>query len=122
MSRFPKVNHRKYKKEDEVIITKRDWVDSHFKYTPRYQILQNPSSDPAQPSVHILPDDCIDLIFSYLSFEELVKVCGVCKRWYNGCLFAFSRRGDKLFMFMFMKYMNTKYFAGSGRSRAVAVR
>ena len=106
-------------KEEEERISQKDWIDTYFKYTPRYHCLPNLPRDPSQPSIHHIPDDCLDLIFSFLSFEELVSLCSVCKRWYNGCLFAFSRRGNRLFMFMIMKYMNTRYFAGVRRNRPI---
>jgi hypothetical protein len=107
-------------KEDERV-SQEEWIESYFKYSPRYLLPGGRPQDPSLPSLHLLPDDCLDLVFSYLSFEELVRVCHVCKRWYNGCLFAFSRRGDRLFMFMMMKYINTRYSAERRRCRAITV-
>ena len=40
----------------------------------------------SQPSIHILTDDCIYLIFEYLDIIETMRLATVCRRWYNLCI------------------------------------
>ena len=42
-------------------------------------------------SLHVLNDDCLDLILSYCNIVELCRLGKVCRRWYNACLSRMCR-------------------------------
>ena len=48
-------------------------------------------ADETQPSIHVLNDECMDLILSYFNIVENCKLGLVCKRWYNLCMSKISR-------------------------------
>ncbi|KAL5262722.1 hypothetical protein ACHWQZ_G008204 [Mnemiopsis leidyi] len=47
--------------------------------------------DKDQPSLHMLNDECLDLILSYSNIVEICKLGMVCRRWYNACLSRLCR-------------------------------
>ena len=60
---------------------------------PSYPLIHPPfdspsteSTDPSQPSIHLLNNDCIYIVLSYLDIVDMMKTALVCKRWYNVCL------------------------------------
>ena len=44
-----------------------------------------------KPSLHVLNDECLDLILSHCNIVELCRLGTVCRRWYNACLSRMCR-------------------------------
>ena len=41
-------------------------------------------------TIHVLNDDCLDLILSHFKLIDFFHLCLVCRRWYNLCTFKIS--------------------------------
>ena len=59
---------------------------------PFFENVDASTDDERMPSLHILNDECMDLIISFFrSYNEVFRLGLVCKRWYNLCTSRLSR-------------------------------
>lgn len=47
--------------------------------------------DAEKDTIHVLNDDCLEMIISYLTIVQKIKISLVCRRWYNMCMLNVSR-------------------------------
>ena len=57
---------------------------------PSFDLPSTESLFPTLPSIHILNNDCLYHILSYLDIVDMMRTALVCKRWYNLCLSKMS--------------------------------
>ena len=71
---------------NDELMPETDCKSEHPIHHPIFENFAAEKQDDENPTIHILNDDCMYLLFEYMDIIDIMRLATVCKRWYNLCL------------------------------------